>query len=151
MGSALIFVHVLLCCFAIGLGSVTLHDLLLRHMVVRRLTWFLRFSLGSNLAILFIQLHHLVPAQKVAMMGVYAAGIVTLAWRAFHLRGIWRAAFALAIALVVYLNVLALSLQVPVFDEALVQCFKVFLFLAAVAIGLIVTKRISVRTHSWPS
>lgn len=147
MISILISVHVLLCCFAIGLGALTVRDLILDHVSVPRMAWFLRCSLGSCFAILLTHLHHLVPAQKVAMVAVYAAGVVVLGWRTFRLRGKWREAFAFAMAFLVYLNVLALSLQVPVFDAAAFRFVQAVLFVAAVVLGVFSARRFSLATR----
>jgi hypothetical protein len=147
MTSFLIFIHVLLCCFAIVLGLLTLHDLILKRVERPRLVWFLRCSLGSNLAVLLTQLHHLAPAQKVAMAAVYAAGVVIVGWRAFHLRGKWRATFAFATAFVVYLNALALSLQLPVLDATGLRHFQIALFVATVVFGVVLASRFSVEAQ----
>jgi len=139
----LISVHLFLCCLAIGLGAFTVRDLNLNRVSVPRMVWFLRCSLGSSFVVLPIQLHHLVPAQKVAMVAVYAAGVAVLGWRTFHLRGLWRDAFAFALAFLVYLNVLALSLQVLVFNATAFRFVQAVLFIAAVVLGVVSAKRFS--------
>ena len=45
------------------------------------------------------------------MAAVYGAGLAILAWRKFDLQGVWRSAFAFSLGIVLYLNVLALSIQ----------------------------------------
>jgi hypothetical protein len=142
----LIFVHVLLCCLAIGFGSLTLLGMLKGRMVVCRMIWFLRCSLGSNTAVLFLSFDHLIPAQKVAMVSVYAAGLVILAWRAFHLTGAWRQLFAFALAIVLYLNIVALSIQLPAVCAQTWILFHVALFTAALSIGILAAMRFSARS-----
>lgn len=39
------------------------------------------------------------------MLSVYVSGMAILAWRRFHLSGVWRSIFALTITTVLYLNV----------------------------------------------
>ena len=142
----LILVYVLLCCLAIGFGSLTLLGMLRKHLIVCRMIWFLRCSLGSNVAVLFLSLHHLIPAQTVAMVSVYAAGLVILAWRAFHLTGAWRPVFAFALAIVLYLNIVALSIQMPAVCAETWVLFQAALFTAALSIGILAARRFSARS-----
>jgi hypothetical protein len=113
----LLFIHIVLCAFAICSGALVLSNLLSNRLAARYATFFLRCSLGSSIAALLLQLHHLLPSQKVAMISVYGAGLAILAWRKFHLRGAWRGAFAFTIALVLYLNILMISIQIFAYPQ----------------------------------
>ena len=143
----LMFVHLLLCFLAIGFGSLTLFDLLSRRFIFVHLIWFMRCSLWSSLSALFVGgLHQLLPAQQVAMLVIYAAGLVILAWRAFHLRGAWRPTFGFAIALLLYLNILSISIQILGVAVEHWFHFQVALLFATLAIGSFVAKRLSGTT-----
>jgi hypothetical protein len=142
----LILFHVLLCCLAIGFGSLTLLGMLRRRLIVGRMIWFLRCSLGSNVAALFLSLHRLIPAQHVAMVSIYAAGLVILAWRAFHFTGAWRPTFAFALAIILYLNIVALSIQMPAVCVETWFIFQTALFMAALSTGILAARRFSPKT-----
>lgn len=145
MPTILLFIHVVLCTLAILSGAIVLWDLLSNRMLEQGTIFFLRCSLGSSITALFFQLNHLSPSQKVAMVSVYGAGLAILAWRKFHLRGAWRGAFAFTIALVLYLNILAISIQVFNYPETMnglapgifrmsqFSLLAIFVFLGAVA------------------
>jgi len=150
MNSVVIFVHVLLCCLAIGFGWLTLLGVLRNRLSVPRMIWFMRCSLGQNVAALFLSLHQPMPGQKVAMLSVYAGGLVILAWRAFHLTGAWRPTFAFALAVTLYLNILALSIQMPAVSAETGFIFQAALFTAALSIGLLAARRFTERTAALP-
>ena len=127
-----------------------LSGLLTRRLACRRVVWFLRFSLGADLAVLLSQFHHLLPSQKVAMLSVYTAGVIVLAWRAFHLYGMWRYAFAFTLPVVLYLDTLALSIQVFNHTDALegfgvsnFRIVQILLLTVFVALGAVAAKRSS--------
>ena len=146
----LLSIHDALSILAICLGSLVLSDLLMRRLVCRRVVWFLRFSLGADLAVLLSHFHHLLPSQKVAMFSVYATGVIVLAWRAFHLNGLWRNAFVFALPIVLYLDTLALSIQVfshiSTVQSIGVSSFRIaqiLLLMVFVALGTVAVKRSS--------
>lgn len=134
-----------------------LSDLLTRRLACRRIVWFLRFSLGADLAVLLSQFHHLLPSQKVAMLSVYATGVIVLAWRTFHLYGMWRYAIAFTLSVVLYLDTLALSIQVfnhtTAAQGSSVSSFRIaqiLLLTAFVALGAVAAKRSSSKpTAEW--
>lgn len=105
---------------------------------------------GADLAVLLSQFHHLRPSQKVAMLSVYATGVIVLAWRAFHFYGMWRYAFAFTLPVVLYLDTLAFSIQVFNHTTAAqgsgVSSFRIvqiLLLTAFVALGAVAAKRSS--------
>ncbi len=145
MESVLIFTHNVLCVAAVFSGTIAVTDLLARRLCRRRIVLFLRCSLGSNIAALLFALHSQLPSQKVAMVAVYGAGVAILAWRKFHLQGLWRSAFAFSLVVVLYLNMVALSIQMfgqdgllfsmesTLFRNSQLVLLAVFLTLSAVA------------------
>ncbi len=145
MRSGLIFAHVLLCALAIGIGARVVFDLLVWRLTGRRLACFLRISLASSCIILFLRLHELLPSQKVAMIGVYTVGTVILAWRWFRMRGAWRPVFAFSVVAVLYLNIVALSIQY--LDFTAVTCgFRPHLFRAAQLVLIIIFGVLGIAT-----
>ena len=135
--------HFLLCCLAVGLGTFTLFGIFRNRLIVQQMIWFLRCSLSSSVALLLLSLHHLGPAQVVAIISVYAAGLVILAWRAFHFIGAWRSVFAFALAVVVYLNIEAMAIQIPSVRGEGWSIFHTTLFTAALWIGTLAARRFS--------
>jgi hypothetical protein len=112
--------------------------------------WFLRFSLGADLAVLLSQFHHLAPSQKVAMLSVYTTSVIVLAWRSFHLNGIWRYAFAFMLPVVLYLDTLSFSIQVFNHMDALegfgvsnFRIVQILLLTVFVALGVVAATRSS--------
>jgi hypothetical protein len=142
--------HVLICCLAIGLGALTLSGILRNRLIVQQMIWFLRCSLSSSIAVLLLSLHHLIPAQVVAIISVYAASLVILAWRAFHFMGAWRPVFAFALAIVVYLNVEAMAIQIPSVRGTGWSIFQTALFTAAMWMGTLAARRFSLRSIATP-
>jgi hypothetical protein len=150
MTRLLLLVHVVLGLLAIGAGAVMVFDVLVRRFRVSPPIWFLRFSLGSSVAALLLSVFQLVPAQKVEMVAVYGAGLAVMAWRGFHLRGAWREAFAFTLALVLYLNILALSIQAPGFGTNTWVYLQAALFATVVGLGIVAAKRFSDKTTLSP-
>ena len=153
-----LFIHIALCILAICSGAIVISDLLSNRLPERHTIFFLRCSLGSNIAALFFQLHHLLPSQKVAMIAVYGSGVAILAWRKFRLRGAWRGAFALAIVLVLYLNILAISIQAFNYPQTMnglaPDIFRVSQFALLgtfVFLGIVAAKRFSDGQGTWPT
>jgi hypothetical protein len=130
-----------MCFVSTGFGAITVFDLLMEQLRISRVIWFLRFSLGSNLAALFISVQVLVPAQMIAMLAVYTTGLVVVAWRVFQLRGGWRKAFAVALTMIFYLSILALSVQLPGSIRN-AWCYLPLALLGAVAgVGIIAARK----------
>lgn len=111
MEITLVIAHLAFCIAAIVSGAFVVLDLISGRFSKRGVVFFLRCGLCSNVAVLFIRLRNPLPEQMVAMAAVYGAGVAYLAWCRFRLCGIWRATFAFSIAMLFYLNVVALSIQ----------------------------------------
>jgi energy-converting hydrogenase Eha subunit C len=104
-------IQVVLGLLAVGFGAMVLRGVLGVRLSSNRLVWFLRLSLLAALAGLFPLTRHLTPVQGICMMSVYCSGAVVLAWRKFHLVGLWRAAFAFLVVAILYLNVVSVSIR----------------------------------------
>jgi hypothetical protein len=143
MTQSLLLLRVVFCFFAIGFGAIAVFELINRQPGSSTIIRFLRFSLGSNLAALFLSIHVLIPAQRVAMAGVYTAGLAVMAWRVFHLAGCWRKGFAFALTMVFYLDILALSVQAPGFATRTWWHAQTALLLAAAGLGIFAAERFS--------
>ena len=90
------------------------------------------------------------------MASVYATVVIVLAWRAFHLHGVWRYAFAFTLPVVLYLDTLALSIQVfnhtaaaQDFGVSNFRIVQILLLTAFVALGAVAAKRSSSVSPTW--
>jgi energy-converting hydrogenase Eha subunit C len=103
------WIQVVLGLLAIGSGAMVLRGVLRVKLSGSRVITFLRFSLIASLAGLLPLTGHLSPIQRICMLSVYCSGTIILAWRKFHLAGLWRPVFAFSIVAVLYLNVASVS------------------------------------------
>jgi hypothetical protein len=113
--SILRFVHAVCDLLAIGAGTIVLFGLLAGELIDKWAVLFLRCTLATSVIGLLFQLHAFTLVQRCSMLAVYASGVAILAWRKFHLSGVWRTIFALTITIVLYLNVVVAIDQV--FDQ----------------------------------
>lgn len=156
MLNILVFIHIAFCCAAIWSGGAVLADLITVRFVGPHVVWYLRCSLGSNIAILLLRPYRVAAAQAVAMAAVYGAGLAFLAWRRFHLHGAWRNVFVVTLAAILYLNLLAFSIQVFGRDGLIAVVgpttflISQFLLLAAISsFGILAAKRFSDHSTRW--
>jgi hypothetical protein len=105
------WIHVVLGLLAIGSGAIVLHGVLRVALSCNCVVRFLRYSLIASVAGLLPLSRHPSPIQGICMLSVYCVGAVVLAWRKFHLAGLWRPVFAFLIVAVLYLNVLSVSIR----------------------------------------
>jgi hypothetical protein len=105
------WIHVVLGLFAIGSGAIVLRGVLRVALSCNRVVRFLRYSLLASVAGLLPLTRPPSPIQGICMLSVYCVGAVVLAWRKFHLAGLWRPVFAFFIVAVLYLNVLSVSIR----------------------------------------
>ena len=105
------WIHVVLGLLAIGSGAIVLHGVLKVALSCNQVVRFLRCSLLASVAGLLPLTRHPSPIQGICMLSVYCVGAVVLAWRKFHLVGLWRPVFAFLIVAVLYLNVLSVSIR----------------------------------------
>lgn len=104
------WIQVVLGLLAIGSGTIVLRGILRVALSCNRVVWFLRYSLSASVAGLLPLTRQLSLIQGICMLSVYCAGAAVLAWRKFHLAGLWRPVFAFFIVAVLYLNVVSVSL-----------------------------------------
>jgi hypothetical protein len=96
---------------SVGYGVMVMRGVLRVELSGKRARRFLRYSLIASLAGLLPLNHHLSANQTICMLSVYCSGVVVLALLKFYLAGIWRTVFAFLITVVLYLNVVSLSIQ----------------------------------------
>jgi hypothetical protein len=86
------------------------------------------------------------------MLSVYVTGMSVLAWRKFHLSGVWRSIFALTITIVLYLNVVVAIDQAfeqmslftglaPAQSEQTFRATQFIVMLLFAVIGIVAVKR----------
>ncbi len=148
-------IHIAFSLLAIGSGAVVLSGLLTGKLFGKWALIFLKCSLITSVIGLFLPFHPLqgfTPTQTAFMLSVYAAGVATLAWRKYHLAGIWRSIFALAATIVLYLNSVAFLVQVfelvshsrmPVFSRPgpTLMVAQILFMAFFVGLGIVAAKR----------
>lgn len=92
-------------------GAIVLHGVLRGTLRYKWPTRFLACSLLASLAGLLPFTFRLAPIQQICMVTVYCSAVAIAAWLKFHLIGIWRPVFACSVTAVLYLDVLAGSVQ----------------------------------------
>jgi hypothetical protein len=100
------FVHVAFGLIGLIAGTWVLFGMLAGEFLEKWAVIFLKCALAASVTGLLFPLHHFLPTHWAAMSAVYVSGVAVLAWRRYHLAGIWALVFALCIALVLYLNLL---------------------------------------------
>jgi hypothetical protein len=113
--SILRFVYAACDLLAIGAGTIVLFGLLTGELIDKWAALFLKYALATSVTGLLFPLHDFTLVQRCSMLSVYVTGMSVLAWRKFHLSGVWRSIFALTITIVLYLNVVVAIDQV--FDQ----------------------------------
>jgi phosphoglycerol transferase MdoB-like AlkP superfamily enzyme len=96
---------------AIGFGAAVLRGILRVKLSYKWPVLFLKCSLIASIAGLLPPGHQLSPIQALCMLSVYCSGVAVLAWLRFDLAGIWRTVFAFLMTVVLYLNIVSLSIQ----------------------------------------
>jgi hypothetical protein len=110
--SILTFLHIVSALLAIGFGAIVLVGILTQKLLCKWAVRFLRCSLITSLTALLFPFHPLIPTHWAYMLSVYLSGAAVLAWRKFHFAGVWSSIFAMSIPIVLYLDVLAVIVQV---------------------------------------
>jgi hypothetical protein len=105
------FVYFLCDLFAIGFGAKVLFWLLSGELLERAAVHFLRLVLATSIVGLLFPSHHLPYTHGISMLSVYVSGASILAWRKFHLTGIWYRIFSLSTTAILYLSVLVAIAQ----------------------------------------
>jgi hypothetical protein len=99
------FINVLFNVSAIGAGVTVLFGLLTGKLFSKWSIWFLETSLLASITSLNFSTHNLRPAEEASVLAVYLAGAAILAWRKYHLAGVWSSVFAATATMILYLNV----------------------------------------------
>jgi hypothetical protein len=110
--SILTFLHVVSALLAIGFGAIVLVGILTRQLLNKWAVRFLRCSLITSLTALIFPFHPFIPTHWAYMLSIYLSGAAVLAWRRFHFAGVWSSIFAMSIPIVLYLDVLAVIVQI---------------------------------------
>jgi cellulose synthase/poly-beta-1,6-N-acetylglucosamine synthase-like glycosyltransferase len=105
LASIFAFIHVLLNLIAICAGATVLFGLLTGELLRKWPMCFLESSLLASITSFTFSVHHLRPAEEASMLSVYVAGAAILAWRKYHLAGVWSSVFAATSTMILYLNV----------------------------------------------
>lgn len=105
MFSIVAFIHVLLNLMAIGAGATVLFGLLTGKLFSQWSICFLETSLLGSITSFNFSAHHLRPVEEASLLAVYVAGAAILAWRKYHLAGVWSSVFAATATMILYLNV----------------------------------------------
>ena len=101
MINLLIAVHAVLVIGPIGAGVSVLRGLFLDEVTCKGLIRFLRNTLICDVVgVLFPFDGNLWSVRPLSMISVLMAGIVVMAWRLGHLKGIWRAVFSSVLTLI---------------------------------------------------
>lgn len=97
---------------AIGVGIWVLLSLLAGKLLKRGTVVFLRCALIASVTGLLFPFHNFLPTHRMAMAAVYFSGLAVLAWRRYHLSGVWALLFALSTILVLCLDILVVIAHV---------------------------------------
>ncbi len=106
MMNLLIAVHAVFILGVSGTGVSVLRGLLIDGLTCKRLVRFLRITLVCDvLGVLFSFDGHLWSVRPLSMISVFMTGIVVVAWRLGHLKGIWRAVFSSVLTFIFGINI----------------------------------------------
>jgi len=150
--SILRFVYAACDLLAIGAGTIVLFGLFTGELIDQRAALFLKCALAASVTGLFFPLHAFTLVQMCSMLSVYVSGMAFLAWRKFHLSGVWRSIFALTITIVLYLNVVVAIDQVfeqmsrftrwaPAQSELASRAAQYVVMMLFAVIGIVAVKR----------
>jgi hypothetical protein len=161
--SILRFVYAVCDLLAIGAGTIVLFGLFTDELIDKWAALFLKYALATSVTGLLFPLHDFTLVQGCSMLSVYGSGMAILAWRKFHLSGVWCSIFASAITILVYLNVVVAIDEVfaqmsrftglaPARTEQTCRATQLLVMLLFAVIGIVVVKRFHNRgAHSLRS
>ena len=156
--SILGFVYAVCDLFAIGAGTIVLFGLFNGELIDKWAALFLKCALATSVTGLLFPLHDFTLVESFSMLSVYASGMAILAWRKFHLSGVWCSTFALTITIVLYLNVVVAIDQVfeqmsrftglaPAQSELTSRATQILVMLLFAVIGIVAVKRFHPRSN----
>ena len=163
--SILRFVYAVCDILAIGAGTIVLFGLFTGELIDKWAALFLKCALAASVTGLLFPLHDFTLVEICSMLSVYVSGMAILAWRRFHLSGVWRSIFALTITIVLYLNVVVAIDQVfeqislftglaPAQSEQTFRATQFIVMLLFAVVGIVAVKRFhnrgadSLRSHT---
>ncbi len=125
----LVGVQILFGLFAIGSGAIVLRGVFRGTLRCKCTVRFLEFSILASIAGLLPLTHRLTPLHAISMLSEYCSGAAVLAWHKFRLAGNRRSAFAFLNLVVLYLNVVSVSVRLlrlsPLFPRAAMQAHSI--------------------------
>ena len=163
--SILRFVYAVCDLLAIGAGTIVLFGLFTGELIEKWAALFLKCVLAASVTGLLFPLHDFTLVEICSMLSVYVSGMAILAWRRFHLSGVWRSIFALTVTIVLYLNVVVAIDPVfeqisrsmglaPTQSEVASRAAQFLVMLLFAVIGIVAVKRFrdrgahSLRSHT---
>jgi hypothetical protein len=139
-------VHVVFGTVGIGAGAWVVFGILEGKLFKKWAVVFLKCSLVASATGLLFPFHHFLPTHWAAMAAVYVSGAAVLAWRKYHLAGIWALLFALSTMLVFCLDILtviahAFEMLIPTQPKPLFLVTELMVMLLFVGFGLFTVRR----------
>jgi hypothetical protein len=159
--SILTFIHLAFCLLAIGAGIKVMSGLFAGALIEKWAVAFFRCALAASVTGLLFSFRHLSYSHWIAMSSVYVSGAAILAWRKFHLDGIWRSICAFCIPIVLSLNILLVTAQAfklipalrilsPTQSEPVFLVSQISVLILFAVLGAISAKRFRSRANqSW--
>lgn len=141
--SILTFMHFAFSLLAIGAGANVISGLFAGVLIEKWAVAFFRCALAASMTGLLYSLQHLSHFPWISMSLVYVTGAAVIAWRKFHLTGLWRSICAFSATIAFCLNILLFAAYIFNHIPALkalapTQSEPVFLVSQLVLIGLFV-------------
>lgn len=90
---------------ATGAGTVVVFEIFTNKLRRKPLVMFLQCSLFASVTGGLSSFFHPQPTAGLSMLLVYVTGVPVLAWRKFHVAGVWRSIFAFGASIVFFLNI----------------------------------------------
>jgi len=140
------FVHTVSGAVGVCAGAQVVLGILTGKPLKRWPTIFLKSALVASATGLLFPFHYFLPTHWAAMAAVYVCGAAVLAWRKYHLAGIWALLFALSTILVFCLDILtviahAFEMLIPTQPKSLFLVTELMTMLLFVGIGLFTVRR----------
>jgi hypothetical protein len=104
------FLHVVFGLIGIGSGIIVLLGAFITGELFQK--WagtFLKCALATSVTGLLFPCSHFLPTHRAAILGIYVAALAILAWRKFHLAGVWSLIFAVSV-----IGILGLDISVAI-------------------------------------
>ena len=109
--NALTLFHVVLSLIGVGSGVVAIYGLLRAKTPGRWTQVFLATTAATSITGFLFPFHGVTPAQVLGVLSLIALIIASLSYFRYHLQGILRRAYAIAVLMALYFNVFVLVVQ----------------------------------------